>query len=132
VPFGFDPKSRDRLRGKQMNELMFGHTIAGHVLEFDTSGQPIAGTSKLLDADFKRGVPWSVTTASDGSEVSYTWGEGGNSGGHIHFEGDRNCYAFDIEKACAVIFRNPTGRREMQNEYFWLHNGFLIGFSIAK
>ena len=124
LPFGFDPKSNDRLSGDEMHALMYGHTLAGNVLEFATN----SGT-KQAEA-YKAGVPWSVTTAADGSSVSYTWGDIGNSGGRIHHEGNVDCFYFSYEKACAAIFRNPSGTREQRNEYYWLLPWNLVAFSV--
>ena len=126
LPFDFDPKSPDRLSGDEMHRLMFGHTIAGRVLDGATN----AGT--LQSKDFKSGVPWSVTVSADGSTYAYTWGEVADSGGHAHFEGNRDCFYFRDTRACAAIFRNPTGTRAEQNEYYWLHHWNLIAFSVAN
>ena len=51
---------------------------------------------------------------------------------HAHFEGNRDCFYFRDTKACAAIFRNPTGTRAEQNEYYWLHHWNLIAFSVAN
>jgi TolB-like protein len=126
LPFDFDPKSPLRLGGDEMHALTFGHTIAGHVLDRATN----AGT--LQAKDFKVGVPWSLTVSADGSTYAYTWGDVSDSGGHAHFEGDRDCFYFRDTKACAAIFRNPTGTHAEQNEYYWLHHWNLIAFSVAK
>lgn len=126
LPFDFDPKSPDRLSGDEMHRLMFGHTIAGRVLDRTTN----AGT--LQAKDFKSGVPWSVTASADGSTYAYTWGDVADSGGHAHFEGNRDCFYFRDTKACAAIFRNPNGTRAEQNEYYWLHHWNLIAFSVAN
>ena len=126
LPFDFDPKSPDRLSGDEMHRLMFGHTIAGRVLDRTTN----AGT--LQAKDFKSGVPWSVTASADGSTYAYTWGDVADSGGHAHFEGNRDCFYFRDTRACAAIFRNPNGTRAEQNEYYWLHHWNLIAFSVAN
>jgi TolB-like protein len=126
LPFDFDPKSPDRLSGDEMHKLMFGHTIAGRVLDPTTN----AGT--LQAKDFKSGVSWSLTTSADGLTYAYTWGDVADSGGHAHFEGNRDCFYFRDTKACAAIFRNPTGTHAEQNEYYWLHHWNLIAFSVAN
>ena len=125
LPFGFDPKSKDRLSGDEMHALMFGHTLAGNVLEF---GRTDSGTNQA--EAYKAGVPWSVTVAADGSSVSYTWGDLHNSGGRIHLGGDIDCFYFSYEKVCAAIFGNPSGTREQRNEYYWLLPWNLIAFSV--
>jgi adenylate cyclase len=125
LPFGFDPKSLDRLPAEEMHTLFYGRTIAGRVLELGD------GVDPRLAQDYKIGVPWSVTTSADGSAVSYVWGDLRNGGGRIHHEGDRDCFYFSYEKACAVIFRNPSGTREEQNEYYWLHHWYRIAFSVT-
>ena len=125
LPFDFDPKSKDRLSGDEMHALMYGHTIAGRVERAIDPG------IKLIK-DYKVGVPWSVTTSADGSSVRYIWGDIHNSGGRIHHEGDRDCLYFLYEKVCAAIFRNPSGTREQQNEYYWLIHWYLITFSVEQ
>jgi TolB-like protein/class 3 adenylate cyclase len=126
LPFGLDPKSEDRLSGDEMHALIYGHIIAGRVLELSSSADI------RMSQDYKVGVPWSVTTSADGSSVSYVWGDVSNGGGHIHHEGDRDCFYFAYEKACAAIFRNPSGTREQQNEYYWFHHWYRIAFSVEK
>jgi len=126
LPFGFDPNSKDRLSGDEMHKLMFGHTIAGHVLDNATNAGSIQAE------DFKGGVPWSVTVSADGSTAAYTWGDVSDSGGHTRFEGNRDCFYFRDTRACAAIFRNPTGTRAEQNEYYWLHHWNLITFSVRE
>ena len=124
LPFDFDPASKERLSGDEMRALTYGHTITGRVL---TSN---AGSRQLMD--FKAGVPWAVTIAADGSSVSYVWGDVRNSGGRIHREGNRDCFHFAYEKACAAIFRNPSGTPAEGNEYYWLHHWYLIAFSVSE
>jgi TolB-like protein/tetratricopeptide (TPR) repeat protein len=122
LPFGFDPESKDRLSADEMHALMYGRTLVGDVL-FTNAGPHQAEA-------FRAGVPWSVTVSADGSSVSYTWGEVANSDGRIHHEGDRDCFYFSYEKACAAIFRNPSGTSEERNEYYWLLPWYQIAFSV--
>jgi adenylate cyclase len=126
LPFGFDPQSKDRLSGDEMHALMFGHTLTGTVLDVATN----AGTKQA--EVYKTGVPWSVTTSADGSDVTYIWGDMRNGGGRIHSEGDIDCYYFAFEKACSAIFRNPSGTREQRNEYYWLLPWNQVAFSVEK
>jgi tetratricopeptide (TPR) repeat protein len=126
LPFGFDPQSKDRLSGDEMHALMFGHTLTGTVLDVATN----AGTKQA--EVYKTGVPWSVTTSADGSDVTYMWGDIRNGGGRIHSEGDIDCYYFAFEKVCSAIFRNPSGTREQRNEYYWLLPWNQVAFSVEK
>jgi hypothetical protein len=73
-----------------------------------------------------------VTISADGSNVSYVWGDVRNAGGRIHHEPGRDCFYFSYEKACAVIFRNPSGKRTSGNEYYWLHHWYKIAFSVTN
>ena len=125
LPFGFDPKSGERLSVEEMRTLLYGRTVAGRVLELGSTVDP-----KLAE-DYRIGVPWSVTMSADGSSVSYVWGDVRNSGGRIHLENGSACFYFSYEKACAVVFRNPAGSRDQQNEYYWLHHWYKIAFSVA-
>ena len=125
LPFDFDPASRDRLSADEMHALIYGHTVTGQVLQLGSAVDP------KLALDYKIGVPWSVTVSADGSAVSYVWGEVRNRGGHIHHEPGRDCFYFSYEKACAVVFRNPSGSRETRNEYYWLHHWYKIAFSVT-
>jgi hypothetical protein len=123
LPFDFDPKSQDRLTGRK---LLYGHKIEGQVLDRTTN----PGTKQA--ADFKSGVPFSLSVAPDGTGVDYTWGDVFDSGGGTHPEGNRYCFYHKETAACAAIFRNPTGTRAEQNEYYWLAPWNLITFSVVN
>jgi adenylate cyclase len=126
LPFEFDPNSNDRLSGDEMKKLLFGHTVAGHVLDRATN----AGT--LQAEDFRTGVAFSLTVAADGSGVDYTWGDVADSGGHSHFAGNIGCFYHKETGSCGAAFRNPAGAREQQSEYFWVAPWAVIAFSPVR
>jgi hypothetical protein len=83
----------------------------------------------LQAADFKNGVAFSLTVAPDGTGVDYTWGDVSDSDGGSHFEGDYGCFYHKGTGSCGVVFRNPNGTHEQQNEYYWIAPWAVIAFS---
>jgi len=111
LPFGFDPKSKDRLSGAEIKALIFGHEIRGHQL----------GT----------GDAYSRTTATDGtSSVTVgTWSDKGVS----RIEGDTMCSSYPTgPRACLAFFRNPGGTLDHMNEYVAIRHDGRYEFSVVK
>jgi tetratricopeptide (TPR) repeat protein len=111
LPFGFDPKSKDRLSGAEIKELLFGHEIRGH---------------ELITGD-----AFSLARAADGSysATSPAWSVTGSS----WIEGDTICSSNQLVlRACRAVFRNPSGTFEQLNQYLVFRHSDRFEFSVVK
>jgi TolB-like protein/class 3 adenylate cyclase len=113
LPFGYRWNSSDRLTGVEINALVFGHEIRGRHLQANAL--------------------YSRSTAADGT-VQKTIGSSTDTG-TSRLVGDFLCTAWDSgagEETCAVIFRNPSGNHERQNEYVFVTSRESLEFSVVK
>jgi adenylate cyclase len=112
LPPGFDPTSKDRLTEEEMQSLMFGHEVRGRQVFPDR-------------AEYRR------TTATDGS-INVTIGAMSLQG-RSWTQAGALCNAYPRELAvCGVIFRNPAGTRERNNEYLYIFHNPRFEFSVVK
>ncbi|HEV2899384.1 MAG TPA: adenylate/guanylate cyclase domain-containing protein [Pseudaminobacter sp.] len=111
LPFGFDPKSKDRLNGAAIKALLFGHEIQGRQVE--------------------TGDAYWRTTAEDGAS-SVKVGEWSDEG-VSQIEGDTICYFYpSLGRHCAAAFRNPGGTFAQKNEYFIFNAWSRFEFSVVE
>lgn len=105
LPFHLDPKAPDRLNGDAIRKLLFGYTARGQ------------------SAD----GPFEVTRAVDGVIT------GGPEKGFSVIEDGRICDIYEISgRSCAVVYRNPAGSAEEQNEYYYVVPWKQTAFSVVK
>lgn len=111
LPFGFDPKSKDRLTGPQIKALFFGHEFRGR--------------EALSDR-----VYWRKTAAGG----SYHATVGAKSfEGVSRIEGDVLCTSNRTgPRACRAVFRNPAGTFEAKNEYLYFQDADRFEFSVVN
>jgi tetratricopeptide (TPR) repeat protein len=106
LPFGFDPRSKDRLDGAAIKALLFGHKIKGRAVD--------------------TGDTYSRTTAADGTS---SWSDKGIS----RIEGDTMCSFLPPQyRTCLAVFRNPKGTFAQKNEYLIVSQRHLLEFSVVK
>jgi TolB-like protein/class 3 adenylate cyclase/thioredoxin-like negative regulator of GroEL len=111
LPFGYDPKAKERLTGDQIEKMFSGRTIHGRGID---SGEPFAMTMSSDDA------------------ASFSFGPLADSG-RLQPQDDALCIAWPkYGRGCAAIFRNPGGTAEQENEYLWISGVDRIQFSIAR
>jgi adenylate cyclase len=111
VPFGFDWDAPERLSGDEIKSLIFGHQALGILVE--------------------TGDAYTRATDSEGamSVTNGPWSDHGFS----RIEGDMICsWVTTRGRYCSAIYRNPTGKFETKNEYFWVNHFNRYEFSIVK
>jgi adenylate cyclase len=111
LPFGLDPKSKDRLDGAAIKALLFGHQIEGR--------------------NVVTGAPYSRTTAADGAVTVAVgdWTDKGSS----QIEGDFICSFLPSQyRYCGVVFRNPKGTFTEKNEYMLVFPGGRFESSVVR
>jgi tetratricopeptide (TPR) repeat protein len=112
LPFGFDPKSPDRLSGAEIKALFFGHEI---------QGQEVLGGG---------GAYWRKTE-EDGSYRAMVWDK--TFKGVTWLEGDIMCIASKTRPiACRAVYRNPAGSFDQKNEYLYFRDIDRFEFSVVK
>ena len=112
LPPGFDPASKDRLTEEEMQSLVFGHELRGRRVFPDA-------------AEYRR------TTATDGS-INITIGTMSLQG-MSWAQAGALCNAYPRELVvCGVIFRNPAGTRDQNNEYHYIFHNPRFEFSVVK
>ncbi|HET6220570.1 MAG TPA: tetratricopeptide repeat protein, partial [Dongiaceae bacterium] len=111
LPFGYDPKSKERLTGGEIEKLFLGRTIRGRGID--------------------SGELFSMTMASDDA-ASFSFGPLADTG-RLQPQDDALCFAWPkYGRGCAAIFRNPGGTPEQENEFVWISGVDRIQFSIAR
>jgi TolB-like protein/Flp pilus assembly protein TadD len=95
-----------RLRGSEIETLLFGHRIHGRKASGDEHGMQIS---------------------ADGA-TAMMFGGRFSSAGTTRLEDDRLCIVESITEWCVAIFRNPGGTRAKENEYF-MFDGWAYPFS---
>ena len=111
LPFGFDPKSPDRLDGGAIQKLLFGHEVRGRKL----------GT----------GEAYRRATEDDGT-THITVGDWSDTG-KTTIEGNLLCIYYPSEaRFCTSIFRNPGGTFAHKNEYLLTTPWDRFEFSVVK
>jgi TolB-like protein/class 3 adenylate cyclase len=111
VPFGFDLKSKDRLSGSSIKELLFGHRVEGRRVE--------------------TGEAYSRTTTPDGtgSVTVGAWSDKGVS----QIEGNTMCTFFPSQyRVCSAVFRNPNGTFTQKNEYLAVNPRWRFEYSVVN
>lgn len=112
LPFGFDPKSKDRLSGSEIKALMFGHEVRGRRVA------PTIGPYWRITK-----VDGSFTAAVDADMIE----------GITRIEGDAICTSIPTgARACRVVYRNPGGTFDLKNEYLLFRNWDRFEFSVVK
>jgi adenylate cyclase len=112
LPFGLDPKSKDRLTGVELKKLTWGHETI----------------SKQLGTNLPS---WSHTDAETG-EIKVKIGDWSDSG-PTWIEGDTMCFSLSAElRTCAVVYRNPAGSFEKKNEYLFYQPWQIFEFSVVN
>ncbi|MGO4123659.1 adenylate/guanylate cyclase domain-containing protein [Inquilinus sp. YAF38] len=112
LPFGFDPKSKDRLSGSEIKALLFGHGIRGR--EVVPAVNPYRRTT-TIDGSF------SATIGTQSVE------------GVSRIEGDAMCtFAPLTIRSCRVVFRNPGGTLDLENEYLFFRDQDRYEFSVIR
>ena len=110
LPFGFDPKSKNRLSGPEIKALFYGHELRGQEV--------------VSDRAYWR------KTESDGSyraTIGMTSFEGVS-----WIEGDILCVASRTRPlACRAVYRNPAGTSERRNEYLYFRDIDRFEFSVV-
>jgi hypothetical protein len=112
LPFGYRWNSSDRLTGVEISALVFGHEIRGRHIQ--------------------TGESYTRSTAADGT-AQRTVGSSSITG-TSRIDGDFLCTVWDTDvgEACAVIFRNPGGKHEVQNEYVFVTARETLEFSVVR
>jgi adenylate cyclase len=121
LPFGFDAKSKDRLSGSAIKDLLFGHEIQGRRLPLES---PTAGRSGQAVSAGQPGVDSEVyirATSLEGA-TRITLGSWSDNNALSDVEGDSVCTFFPTlgRRLCAAVFRNPSGSFAQKNEYHLL------------
>jgi adenylate cyclase len=112
LPPGFDPASKDRLTEDEMQFLVFGHEIKGR-------------------RTFPDLVEYRRVTATDGS-TAVVIGSAPRQG-RSWMQAGTLCVAYPrVLTSCGVIFRNPAGTREQNNEYQFVFHDSRYEFSVVK
>jgi adenylate cyclase len=112
-PYGFKFDKANQLTGTELKALLLGHRLEG-------KGQSWG--------------PFSMEIAHDGK---WLWKNAKfNLTGTGHVEGDRWCYIHDAglpdRKVCVHYYRNPTGTRELGNEYVNSDSYEIFWSSVVK
>jgi TolB-like protein/class 3 adenylate cyclase/tetratricopeptide (TPR) repeat protein len=111
LPYGFDPKSKDRLDGAAIQALLFGHEIQGR--------------------NIKTGEAYRRVTAQDGL-IRASVGEWSDTGSS-QIEGDMLCFYYPSRwRFCGAVFRNPDGTFTKKSEYLLVHPWDRFEFSVVK
>ena len=112
LPFGLDPKSKDRLTGAEIRKLIYGHETISRQLGTNLPG-------------------WSHTDAETG-QINVKIGDWSDSG-PTWIEGDTMCFSLAAElRTCAVVYRNPAGSFEEKNEYIFYQPWQIFEFSVVN
>jgi TolB-like protein/class 3 adenylate cyclase/tetratricopeptide (TPR) repeat protein len=109
ISYDLDAKEFDSLRlsGKEIEALFFGHRLRGQSLQ--------------------TGIEHGISVSPDGVVVRYgDWGEGA---GTARLNGDRLCLTWTTTEHCDIVFRNPGGTKERENEYILYEMGWAFTFS---
>jgi TolB-like protein/class 3 adenylate cyclase len=112
LPFGYRWSSSNRLTAAEISALVFGHEFRGRHID--------------------KGDSYARSTAADGT-AKITIGSTTTTG-ISRIEGDYLCTTWDAEvgSACAVIFRNPGGTHEAQNEFVFVTSREHLAFSVVE
>jgi adenylate cyclase len=133
LPFGFDDKSKNRLSGTAIKDLLFGHEIQGRRLPLESS---TAGRSGQAVSEGQPGVDseaYTRTTSLEGA-TRVTLGSWSDNSALSDIEGDTVCTFFPTlgRRLCAAIFRNPSGSFAQKNEYHLLFPWRRFDVSVVK
>ena len=111
LPFGFNPKSADRLSAPEIRSLFFGHEIRGREV---VSGDPYWRKTEA-DGSYR-------ATIGVKSFEGVSW-----------IEGDILCIASRTRPfACRAVYRNPAGTFDRENQYFYFRDIDRFEFSVVK
>lgn len=112
LPRDVDPASEHRLRGPQIEAILFGHEWQGREIE------PEVGSYRAV---ISREGAITKTVASFSAE------------GRVRVQDDLMCSAYPrLLHYCGAIFRNPAGTLAQRNEYFIIQRFGRFEFSVVR
>ncbi len=114
LPLGFDATSTNRLTGDETKALIFGQTIRGCYTDTGMYYERVTAKD-------------GVTTLTNGTTLQ-------PDGIYLKNLYDNEfCFWYPTAGGtCWTVFRNPSGTREKQNEYFVVYQSGSIEFSVIK
>jgi TolB-like protein/class 3 adenylate cyclase/Tfp pilus assembly protein PilF len=118
LPFGYDPKSKDRMTDAEIKSALYGHTLRGR--------------------DVDSGANWTLAFATDGSFVfssdSRTASLTSESGSIVEIRDAVMCWGYPTTGAggCGTLFRAPDEAAAQGNEILWISHVDRIRFAIVE
>jgi adenylate cyclase len=99
-----------RLKPDEIELLVYGHRLHGRSLE--------------------TGMEHGASISPEG--IALTFGLFGNGAATAKLDNGRLCFVRTTTSTCGSIFRNPGGKRALENEYIWFAAGWTVPFSQAE
>jgi Flp pilus assembly protein TadD len=115
LPFGYDPRSKDRMTDEEIKSALYGHTLRGRDLDSAAS--------------------WTLAFATDGSFVfssdSRYASATSEAGSIVEIHDGVMCWGYPNtgRRGCGTVFRVPGAQ---SNEILWIASWDRILFSIAE